>query len=96
MQNFRNEFITSQNDNANLHSTTSTQVPVGYNTSTTSTQASQGPNVSPTSACELLQLTDPILASVAKSPGDFSGRRHDTRTKQRPTEAETKKKSTQL
>ena len=66
MQNFRNEFITSQNDTAN--STTSTQVPVGHNTSTTSTQASEGHNVSPTSACELLQLTDPILASVAKSP----------------------------
>ena len=91
MQEFRNEFIVRQSDTANLHSTASTQVPVGHNTST-STQAPEGHSVSPisTSVCELLQLTDPILASVAKSPGDFSGRRHDTRTKQRPTGAEVK------
>ncbi|KAK2555958.1 hypothetical protein P5673_022239 [Acropora cervicornis] len=40
--------------------------------------------------CKAIPLTDPILASVAKSPGDFNGRRHDTRTKQRPTGAEIK------
>ena len=80
MQEFRNEFIVSQTDTANLHSTASTQVPVGHNAST-STQAPEGHNISPisTSVCELLQLTDPILASVAKSRGDFNGRRYDTR-----------------
>ena len=52
----------------------------------------EGQRISPisTSVCESLQLTDPILASVAKSPRDFNGRRHDTRTKQRPTGAEIK------
>ena len=84
MQEFRNEFIVSQSDTANLHSTASTQVPVGHNTSTR-TQAPEGHSISPisTSVCELLQLIDPILASVAKSPGDFNSRRHETRTKQR-------------
>ena len=84
VQEFRNEFIVSQSDTANLHSTASTQVPVRHNTST-STQAPEGHSISPisTSVCELLQLIDPILASVAKSPGDFNSRRHETRTKQR-------------
>ena len=88
MQEFRNEFIVSQSDTA---STASTQVPVVHNAST-STQAPEGHNISPisTSVCELLQLTNPILASVAKSRGDFNGRRYDTRTKQRPTGAEIK------
>ena len=91
MQEFRNEFIVSQSDTANLHSTASTQVPVGHNAST-STQAPEGHSIAPisTSVYELLQLTDPILASVAKSRGDFNGRRYDTRTKQRPTGAEIK------
>ncbi|XP_044171503.1 uncharacterized protein LOC122955828, partial [Acropora millepora] len=91
MQEFRNEFIVSQSDTANLHSTASTQVPVGHNAST-SAQAPEGHSISPisTSVCELLQLTDPILVSVAKSRGDFNGRRYDTRTKQRPTGAEIK------
>ena len=91
MQEFRNEFIVSQSNTANLHFTASTQVPVGHNAST-STQAPEGHSITPisTSVYELLQLTDPILASVAKSRGDFNSRRYDTRTKQRPTGAEIK------
>ena len=72
MKELRYESIVSESDTANFHSTASTQVLVGHNTST-STQAPEGHSISPisTSVCELLQLTDPILASVAKYPGDF-------------------------
>ena len=43
---------------------------------------------------KLLQLASPILDSVIQSPGDFTDRRYDTRTKQRPTKAHIENVST--
>ena len=45
---------------------------------------------------ELAQLAAQFLASVKQSPGDFSGRSYDTRTKQKPTGNKILIMSTQL
>ena len=74
----------TQNAEVDLHITSSTQTPLGPDNASINTSTGLDTSIDEVPS-ELAQLAAQFLASVKQSPGDFSGRSYDTRTKQKPT-----------
>ena len=73
----------TQNAEVDLHITSSTQTPLGPDNASINTSTGSDTSIDEVPS-ELAQLAAQFLASVKQSPGDFSGRSYDTRTKQKP------------
>ncbi|PFX23499.1 Retrovirus-related Pol polyprotein from type-1 retrotransposable element R2 [Stylophora pistillata] len=74
----------TQNAEVDLHIASSTQTPLGPNNASINTSTGSDTSIDEVPS-ELAQLPAQFLASVKQSPGDFSGRCYDPRTKQKPT-----------